>query len=130
LKAAMQNRIGLATQPVPPVPGEIGHGFPGAKEAADIDAVFLHGAKTHIAVRSQMHLQIRAHRKIEDMGLQADPAPALLPDGGLATRGGDPTLAGGRRLPGLYMKVSSRCGEKIREDLVKTVARQAEGGTG
>ena len=130
LKPAMESRAGFAAQPVPPVSGKIRNGFTGAKEAADIHAVILHGAQTHVAVRGEMHLQIPAHRNIKGMSLEADPAPSLFPDGGLATRGGDPTLAGGRRLPGLYIKASSRCGEKIREELVKAVARQAEGGTG
>ena len=61
LKPAMESRAGFAAQPVPPVSGEIWNGFPGAKKAADIHTVFLHGAQTHVAVRSEMHLQIPAH---------------------------------------------------------------------
>jgi hypothetical protein len=64
------------------------------------------------------------------MSLEADPAPTLFSDGGLATRSGDPTFRRGRCWSGSQMELSAGIGKTIRKELIEAVARKAKGGTG
>ena len=52
------------------------------------------------------------------------------PDGGLATRSGDPTFRRGRCGSGSQIELSAGIGKTIRKELIEAVARKAKGGAG
>jgi hypothetical protein len=110
--------------------GKIRDGFPGAKEAANIDPMFLHGTEADVAMGSQVHFQILAQRDSKGVGLETDPPPSFFPNRGLAAGGGDPSFFPGRRLAGLGMKTAPRRRELPCEDFIQPMAGKAEGRAG
>ena len=96
LQSLAEGGARLSPEPGFPPMDEIRNSFPGAKQTADIDPIFLHRTEADITVRSEVHFQIVTQRDIEGVGLEPDPAPSFLPHGGLASNRGDPTLRLGR----------------------------------
>lgn len=121
-QSLLENRSRWTAEPSRPLLGQVGNGFPGAKESADIDAVALDSTKAHISIWGQVHLEIFAHGEIQGMNLQSDPSPPLLLDDRLATRGAYPTFPCAKLLSGLKVEASTVGHQMICEKLVQPMA--------